>query len=246
MATDPTGAEIKLGPRSWGKRPATAGFILHTTEYATFSRADAARCIADQSARGPAGEWLQPGSYNWIIFDGGAFLSVPFLEASGGLAPVPPHWQPQRYPWLRQLLPDAAYRDPTMHHLQLAFSGRTVDLARELTAGRKRAQAMVDTAARIVRWAEREGWAADNLVGSGHMHWQDNRSDPSQVVLDAVVRRAVEIGSKPPPTPDPDYEALYIAEVAKVTDLAVKLRGARSGIRRRDTYIGAYPGAGKP
>lgn len=242
MGTDPTGAEIVLGPRSFGRRPATAGVILHTTEYPTASRDDARRCIADQSRRTPDGGWAQPGSYNYVIWEAGHFLSVPFLEASGGINPDSDAWAPGRFPWLRTLLGAAAYADPTMHHLQIAFSGRTVDLLHALAIGRGYARAMVETAARIIVWAEREAWAVDNLVVSGHSHWQANRSDPGQQLLDAVVRRAAELSTAPTPAPaPPDYAALYAAELAKVTDLTAKLRAARSGIARRDAHIDAYP-----
>ncbi len=241
MATDPTGAQIELGPRSWGRRPGTAGFILHTTEYPTASQDDALRCIRDQSRRTPTGGWAQPGSYNYVIHERGAYLAVPFLEASGGLNPSSDSWQPGRFPWLKQLLPAAAYADPTMWHLQLAFSGRTVDLLHALAIGRGYARSMVDTGARIVVWAEREPWAADNLVGSGHLHWQSNRSDPGQALLDAVIARAVELGAPPPPAPAPDYQALYEAEVAKVAGLATKLSAARSGIAARDAHVDRYP-----
>lgn len=244
MATDPTGAEIVLGPRSWGRRPSTAGVILHTTEYPTAGRADALRCIQDQSRRTPTGGWAQPGSYNYVIHDAGHFLAVPFLEASGGLNPGSDAWAPGRFPWLRELLPAAAYADPTMHHIQIAFSGRTVDLLHALAIGRGYARAMVDTAARIIVWAEREAWGADNLVVSGHLHWQTNRSDPGAAILDAVVARAIELSqpTTPPPAPPPtDYRALYEAELAKVTDLTGKLRTARARIVLKDDHQAKYP-----
>lgn len=241
VPTDPTGAEIILGPRSWGRRPSTAGVVLHTTEYPTTARADAVRCITDQSRRTPTGGWAQPGSYNYLVHDAGAILAVPFLEASGGLNPGSSAWAPERFPWLKQLLPAAAYADPTMHHLQIAFSGRTAALLAALAARQAGVLRMVDTAARIIVWAERQAWAADNLVVSAHLHWQNNRSDPGQQLLDAVVARAVELTKQPTPTPPPDYPALYAAEVRKVADLTEKLQAARGRIALKDAHVGKYP-----
>lgn len=243
MATDPTGATILLGPRSWGKRAGTAGGILHTTEYPSASEAHARQCILDQSKRTAAGGWVQPGSYNWIVHEAGAFLAVPYLEGSGGMAVgVAPAWQPGRYPWLRSLLGEAAYSNPTMHHVQLAFSGRAVDLLHGLSIGRGWALDMVDTAARILAWVEAQPWSRDNLVLSGHMHWQTNRSDPGQALLDAVVARINQLGAPAPaPTPAPDYRALYEAELAKVTDLARKVTAERARVAARDAHIDRYP-----
>lgn len=243
---DPTGAEIRLGPRSWGTRPGTRGAILHTTEYPTAGRADAERCIADQSKRTATGGWAQPGSYGWILYDGGAFLSVPYLEGAGGINPASSAWAPDRYPWLRQLLGAEAYADPTMWHLQLAISGRAVDLLAALQLGRSWMHRIIDNAARIITWAELQPWAADNLVVSGHLHWQANRSDPGQPIIDAIVARCLELSRAdqtpaPAPTPPPDYRALYEAEVAKVTDLVGKLRDERARVAARDAHIDAYP-----
>lgn len=212
--------DIQTGPRSWGRRPATVGVILHTTEYsgyngaAPYDRATAVRCARDQSARTLTGGWKQPGSYNFIVYDrnspgarGGALLTVPYLEASGGINPASPAWAPERFPWLRELLGPKAYADPTMYHLQICFSGKAADLS----AGRYPAN-MIDTAARIINWAEDSDWANDNLVVSRHGDWQTNRTDPGDGVLQRVLARCAELRrqAKPAPAPEPPVVDVYV------------------------------------
>lgn len=221
-------------PRSWGARAGHVGIIWHTTEYAGTSRASALACARDQAARGPNGEWLQPGSYNFIVYDGGVLLTVPYLEASGGINPASTSWAPQ--PWLKSLLPAPAFAEPTMHHLQVAFSGRAVD-----GAANRWPSNMIDTAARIGLWMERSAWGADNLVFSGHADWQSNRSDPGAGVIDRIIARMQQLGSPAPTPPPPDYESLYRAELAKVTDLTAKVRAERARVAERDAYIDRYP-----
>ena len=232
-------------PRSWGLRRSCVGVVWHTTEYANALRSSAIACARDQARRDAAGNWLQPGSYNFILYDptttdakGGALLTVPFLEASGGMTvPGSSSWAPDA--WLSQLLPAAAVADPAMHHVQIALSGKTADYA----AGRVPNQArIIDVAARLALWIEREAWGADNLVFSGHMHWQDNRSDPSAQVLDQILARMAAIGAPAPaPTPPPDYEALYRAELAKVSSLTAKVIAERARVTVRDAHIDKYP-----
>jgi len=230
-------ADIYLGPASFGPRKGTVAIIWHTTEAASFTRT---------AAVGTA-EWQKsnPGSYNWIIYDakstgakGGALLTVPYREASGGVNPASPAWAPERFPWLKQVLPAAAYSDPNAYQLNVAFSGRTADIL----AG-KMPLNMYETAARLTKWVEDQTWGVDNLIFSGHLHWQSNRSDPGQPTIDKILAEYQRIFNPVPvPTPPPDYKALYVAEQAKVADLTTKLRSARAGIAKRDAYIEAYPG----
>lgn len=201
--------------------------IAHTTEYgsglSSFSRAEAVRCANDQ-ANG------QAGSYNWIIYDrnqaggerGGILLTVPYLEASGGVDPLNQYYAPGRFPWLRELLGAQAYSDPARYGLQFAFSGDTA-----LIAQGQLPDNMVETAAKLLLWIEAQPWGADNLVLSGHLHWSTNRSDPTAAILERIIERM----QRPTiPTPPPDYETLYEAEVAKVATLTRKLRNANTRI----------------
>lgn len=205
--------DILLGPATFGRRGdlgngvTCAGIIWHTTEASGTSRAHAVGTANWQKSN--------PGSYNFIIYDGGILLTVPFLEASGGVNPASPAWAPGRFPWLKSMLPAKAYGDPNKYHLNVAFSGRTADFA----AGKMPAN-MIDTAARLALWVEKQAWGADNLIFSGHMHWQSNRSDPSQRVIDDILKRYAEIvnppAPPPPAPPPPDYKALYEGEKAKL------------------------------
>lgn len=175
---------------NWGKRPATVGVILHTTEGSGPTRTDALATA----------QWQQsnPGSYNFIVYDkdtpdakGGVLLTIPFKEACGGLAgPGTTFWNPER--WLKELLPANAFADPTMYHLQISFSGK----ARALSEGRY-PDNMIETAAKLIRWAEDSDWAADDLIVSAHANWQDNRSDPGAGVVDRVLTAYESLADQP-------------------------------------------------
>ena len=171
--------ELLLGAPSYGLRRGTEGIVWHTTE-----AADASKASALGTARWQATPGATTGSYNWIIYDGGLLLTVPFLEASGGMATgQAPYWAPHRYPFLKQQLSLSAYADPNAFLLNVAFSGKTAVFRDQGIP-----QNMIDTAAALTKWVEAQAWSSRVLIHSGHMHWQTNRSDPSQQVLDAIAR----------------------------------------------------------
>lgn len=252
MVLNPT-ADIFPPPRpaTFGPRKGSEGVSWHTTEATATTRAAAVGTATWQRTH--------PGSYGWIIYDpaspgtppgGGALLTVPYLEASGGMNPgtagaPSPYWRPERFPWLKQLLSPAAYADPNAHLLNIAFSGRTADLVAGLAARRGDVLRMVTVAAELALWIERQPWGADNLVFTGHLHWQTNRSDPGQPIIDAILTRMQELvrPAPPPPivTPPPDYKALYGAELLKVQDLTGKLTTARARIVLKDAHQSKYP-----
>lgn len=211
--------ESRFGPRDWGARPTTAGFIFHTDEYGDHDRATALRVIADQSRRGPGGTWIQPGSYNLHIHytDGkvGVIEAVPVRHASGGINPASPFWNPDE--WLRELLPAAAFRDPTMHHVQVVFTGSVARLVPALKDGKAWARAMVERAAELVQAVEGTAWGADNLILSGHRNWQDNKTDPGAGTIDRILDR---------------YDALTDSGVTTVSLAEKRLRTIRR-LRRR-------------
>lgn len=160
-----------LGPAAFGLRKGTEGIIWHTTESADASRASAVATA----------EWQKthPGSYNFIIYDGGILLTVPYLEASGGVNPASAYWAPSRFPFLKVGLSAAAYADPNAYLFHVAFSGRTAVFRDQGMPAN-----MVETARQLTAWAERAFNRA--MFHCGHMHWQTNRSDPSQKVLDLI------------------------------------------------------------
>ncbi len=185
---------IDLGPQAYGRRPSTVGVILHTTEYPDSSRRSTDACIRDQSPGGSL--YAGGGSYTFIVDDEGPTLTVPYLEIAGGLTRkrTNPPWDPE--PWLSKLLPADAFADPNAHHLQIAVSGRTAALM-----GYPGVVGLAEDCARIIRWAELQPWAADDLLTSGHLHWQSNRSDPGQAFVDAVMAAYRDIVADYPAPP---------------------------------------------
>lgn len=178
--------DIYLGPKSFGPRKGHEGIIWHTTESSGPSRA---------SAVGTA-EWQKsnPGSYNFIIYDGGLLLTVPYLEASGGVNPASASWAPERFPWLKDLHSASAYADPNGYLMNVAFSGK----AAELKAGMYPFN-MIDTAARLIIWMEDTAWGKDDSVHSAHSDWQSNRSDPGSGVITKILERYTALRVQPPP-----------------------------------------------
>lgn len=192
-----------------------AGLIVHSTEGTDTSRAAALATAKWQLTN--------PGSYNWIVYDtasigarGGLLLTVPYLEASGGINPASSAWKPQ--PWLSSVLGAKVMGDPARYQLQVAFSGKAAQFA----AGNIPPN-MIDTVARLVLWIEAQPWGADNLVLSAHSDYQTNRTDPGAGVIDRILKRYAEIKNPPAPPPATDYKALYEAEKAKTVQQAERI-----------------------
>lgn len=175
---------IQLGPATYGKRGTIGqcdGIIWHTTEGSGVSEV-AARATATWQTS------TQYGSYNFIIFDGGILLTVPYLEASGGVNTGGATWAPNRYQYLKKYLPSRAYADPNGWLLNVSFSGKTGEFKKGNIPDN-----MIDTAARLVLWVQEQDWSSPVLVQSGHMHWQTDRSDPSEYVLKRIADRVTEL-----------------------------------------------------
>lgn len=238
--------DILLGPRSYGARRGHEGVVYHTTEGAGPSR-DAA--VATARMQSPGGSlYAGGGSYNFIVYDGGCLLTVPFLESSGGLSTkrTDPPWHPAS--WLATMLSAPAYSDPNAYMLQIAFSGKAADLA----AGKYPAN-MIDTAAKLLIWFENSAFGKNNAVVSGHADWQSNRTDPGAGVVQKILARYDAIKNPPAPTPPPDYQKLYNAEKvksaalaaqvtslnAKVTDLTTRNTQLTEALRVADARIAA-------
>lgn len=185
--------DIFLGPPTYGLRKGTAGVVLHTTEGAGTSR-DAALATA---------RWQRDtgnSSYNFIVYDGGVLLTVPYLEASGSLTlkRTNPPWAPERYPWIRTMLGEAAYADPNAYLVAISLSGKTGEFVANGYPPN-----MVETTARLIKWIEDQAWGNDNLVLTNHYHWQTDRSDPGVPFMDLVLARYAALLTPPAPAPAP-------------------------------------------
>ena len=173
--------DILLGPDSFGRLHRLDMLIGHTGEEPGFSR--------DYAVKTTIWQRTNPGSYSFRIYDstsagskGGILLTVPYLEASGGINPSSTYWAPERFPFLAAELAKAGpcpvpgcpgpYRNPTMHAGQISFTGRTADLETKAPAN------YVPDANRLIEWYDGlsiRGPAP--LVLVMHAHWQRNRSD---------------------------------------------------------------------
>ena len=200
---------IILGAPSYGIRPRTEHVIFHTTEGTDSSLAAG---IATAKWQGTSGN-TSGGSYNFILTDGGPILSVPYMEIAGSVTSSrdPAIWQPGRYPWMKELLSPAAYSDVNAYCLAISVSGKTARLRNYEHIGR-----IINDAARLILWAERQPDIKDNLVVTGHFMWQTNRSDPGQWFLDRVMRRYTEIKTGSPPMPEPGDDLVLISSITEV------------------------------
>jgi hypothetical protein len=230
--------EIILGPRAYGLRKGTEMVVLHTTEGAGPTRANALATIKAQSPGGSL--YAGGGSYHWVIYDGGAILTVPYLESAGSLTAnhtPPPNgvWAPKA--WVKGVLSAAAEADTNAYIMAICFSGKAADLA----AGKYPVN-MLDTAARLIRWIEQQTWAPDNINVGAHADFQTNRSDPGAGVVDKVLARYAAIFN-PPPAPVTDYKALYEATRQKLYAANSTLTTVRSDLAAANARIEAAKAA---
>lgn len=212
--------EIVWGPRAYGLRKGTEMVVMHSTEGAGPSRANALATIQQQSPGGSL--YAGGGSYHWIVYDGGAIMTVGYMDSAGSLTSdhTPPSaisprtgkpgvWAPKD--WVKGVLSAAAEADTNAYVITICFSGKAADLA----AGKYPAN-MFDTAAKIIRWIEQQTWAPDNINVAAHADFQTNRSDPGAGVVDKVLARYAALYNPPAPAPAPDYKALFEAERQKL------------------------------
>lgn len=172
--------DILLGPAAFGGLHRLDGAICHTGEEPGVERRYAVATATWQLTH--------PGSYNFRIYDRrsdprGVMLNVPWRMASGGINPSSTAWAPDRHPFLERELAKAgpcpragcpgAYRNPTMHHLQLSFVGKTAQLQAAAEPPN-----YVDDALALIAWmGDHPDRGPAPLVVSNHGQWQSNRSD---------------------------------------------------------------------
>lgn len=228
----------KYGPI--GRPP--AGVIFHTPENADISLASAIAVARWQATSGNT----SGGSYHGILgYDstrGGMdnpnawvmVRSVPWDTASGGVTTRRDAiWAPDRFPWIKQLVSPAAYSDPNRWFHQIALSGK----AAWYTQNGYPKGAVI----RLAEWVKiLEGAYKYDAVLTLHRMWQTNRTDPGPIDLaDKVLAEYQRLNAPPPPPPpaEPDWKALYEAEVVKsaaaegtVAELKTKIAAAKAAL----------------
>lgn len=198
-----------LGAPDYGVRPRTEQVVIHTTE-GTDSSLAAGIATAKWQAT-PSN--TSGGSYHFIMTDEGPILTVPYMHIAGSVSTNrdPAIWQPERFPWMKEILSDAAYSDVNKYAFAISVSGKTSRLKTYPHIGR-----IIDDTARLIRWAERQPDIKDNLMVSGHFMWQTNRSDPSQWFIDEVMDRYAIITGGTQPVPTPGDDTVLIMKIVDV------------------------------
>lgn len=186
--------QIELGAPNYGPRKGTRGIVFHTTEGTDASEAAA---LATVKWQGTAGN-TSGGSYHFVLYDKplGAILSVPYRDIAGSVSPAASRrWPRDKYPFIPDLVGEAAFADPNAYLLAISLSGKT-----SVFRDNGYPPNMVDTAARLVIWAEsQEGWPADMPL-TAHYQWNTSRTDPGTGFIDLVLARYAEI--KNPSSPE--------------------------------------------
>jgi hypothetical protein len=139
--------------------------------------------------------------------------SVPWDQAAGGISSqrTNPPWAPDRYPWMRALLPAEAFRDPNRWLHQISIGGKAGWYEQNgYPSG------LVTQVARWVKTLE-EAYGYDAIL-TLHRFWQTDRSDPGpENFTDLVLAEYGRLFPTEPipdpdpipePTPDPNAELL--------------------------------------
>lgn len=195
-----------------------AGIVFHTPENVdhTLTQAVAVAKWQASSANTSGGSYHGILGYDqsrgnmdnpdaWVMV-----RSVPWNKAAGGLSTRRDSvWAPQRYPWIQQLLPKAAFADPNKWMHQISLSGKAAWYTEH---GYPRGAVI-----RLAEWVKiLEDAYKYNAVMTLHRHWQTNRSDPGPLNLaDLVLEEYNKLNAptQPEPTIPPDPQAIEIANL---------------------------------
>lgn len=157
-----------------------AGIVFHTPENVDFSLEQAISVARWQAGSGNTSGGSYHGILGWdsarSMDDPDAWVmvrSVPWDQAAGGISTVRtnPPWNPDRYPWIRELLPADAFRDPNRWLHQISLSGKAAWYA---TNGYP-AGLVTRTAEWVKTLEDAYGY---NAILTLHRHWQTDRFDP--------------------------------------------------------------------
>jgi hypothetical protein len=185
-----------------------AGMVFHTPENADNSLAQAINTANWQASAGNT----SGGSYHGILgYDAtrgtmdvpDAWVmvrSVPWDQAAGGLSSqrTNPPWAPDRYPWMRALLPAEAFRDPNRWMHQISLGGKASWYEQNgYPSG------LVTQSARWVKTLE-DAYGYDSIL-TLHRFWQTDRFDPGpENFTDLVLAEYARLYSgTPAPEPPP-------------------------------------------
>lgn len=184
-----------------------AGIVFHTPENADHTLGSAIAVAKWQASSGNT----SGGSYHGILgYDSSKgsmdnpdawtmVRSVPWNKAAGGLSSNrdPAVWRPDRFPWIKQMIPLAAYNDPNRWMHQIALSGK----AAWYVANGYPKGALI----RIAEWVRilEKAYKYDAVM-TLHRMWQTNRSDPGPLSLaDQVLGEYEKLYLAPAPAPVP-------------------------------------------
>ena len=203
----------QYGAPSYGPigRP-PAGIVFHTPENLDHTLEQAIAVARWQAT--PAN--TSGGSYHGILgYDasiGGMdnpdawvmVRSVRWDQAAGGISTVRtnPPWNPDRYPWIRQLLTPEAFADPNRWLHQISLSGK----ARWYEANGYPSGLVT----RVAEWVKLlEGAYNHNGTGDAiltlHRFWQTDRTDPGpENFTDLVLAEYQRLYGTPQPEPEPE------------------------------------------
>lgn len=220
----------QFGAPTYGRLKGHEGIVFHTPENGSVSIEAAVATARWQAGTGNT----SGGSYHGILgydddlgpmSDPAAWVlvkTVPFGQIAGSISTRRDSiWQPERFPWLKELLSDAAYADPNSYLHALTPSGNAAWWSNRLStdAGRKEVRGALIALARWVRRLERT-FDYDAVLNL-HRHWQTNRTDPDGLNFgDLVLDEYEQLGSAiPEPTPEPTQptRAELVAQIATLT-----------------------------
>lgn len=199
----------QYGAPSYGAigRP-VAGKIFHTPENVDPTLAQAIAVAKWQaSASNTSG-----GSYHGILGHNASHTwvdctnpdhwtmvrSVPWDKASGGVSTRRDSiWQPERFPWIKQLVHAQAYSDPNKYFHQIALSGKA---AQYVQHGYPKGAVIA-----LAEWVKilEKAYSYDSVM-TLHRMWQTNRSDPGPLNLADLILDEYQKLNQPAPVPVPE------------------------------------------
>jgi hypothetical protein len=199
----------QYGAPSYGPigRP-PAGIVFHTPENLDNTLTQAINTAKWQATLANTSGGSYHGILGWDAFRGGMdnpeawvmVRSVPWDQAAGGISSqrTNPPWAPDRYPWMRALLPAEAFRDPNRWMHQISIGGKAGWYEQNgYPSG------LVTQVARWVKTLE-EAYGYDAIL-TLHRFWQVDRTDPGPENFTDLV--LTEYGrlfpTEPVPEPDP-------------------------------------------